>query len=321
MEPPYQLTWLFHAGEGSRTIITTNTKLSPDFARITLSWTETTASLYIDGLLVGSLERLSDKHDNFSNIYLGNFLAGNDYQFASPYYIRNLIVSTKPVKLNTHPLLEHIMLIGDSFAAGQPYFNVASQYDGTISNNLIRNFALSSLSPTKFTVYSNGGGKIQDSSNDPLQYDVNGSGKTRSEAISESPTLIIFVTGGNDFDSFNKELFTTDLHDHIEAFLGVNGYPKTSTLHVIVTTTVSGLHNSDPTTIEMKNIILDLESWWNSTYPNQFGSVSIVNTWDLFGGSNLNTDLFLLNDAVHPAPDGNIIYGDSISSITLSLIQ
>ncbi len=306
------LTWFFSGGEKVGRAKTVNSSISARFARITLSWTKNQSDLYIDGLHVKTLPRNEFDNDLFSTIYIGNYVGTGGQAFNSDFYIRNLLVATKPVILKNTPHTNHIMQMGDSFANGQPYSNVAPKYDGTIANTIIRNLALSGIDPIKYTVYSNGGGQIQDASVDPLELDVNGSGKPRSIALTEDPSTIIFITGGNDLRNFNKELFTIDLHDHIQAFLGEGGYPVTTTINVIVTTTVSHSQPSDPRVLDMVQIINNLEDWWDSMYPDRAGAVEVVDMWAILGGSDISDSLFPLNDPIHPAPIGNIFYGKNI---------
>lgn len=315
------ITWLYRAGEGSRRARIVNTKLSPDYARITLSWTESDAALFIDGLLIGSLPRTAVNTDNLSQLFIGNFVGTTDSTFSSPYYVRSLLVSSKPVQFSSAPLLRHVMLVGDSFAAGQPFFNIPDKYDGTIANSIIRNLSLQHLSMQEFSVFSNGGGKIQDVSNDPLEADMDGAGLSRADVLRESPSIIIFVTGGNDIEIFDYSTFTIDLHDHLEAFLGENGYADTTTEKVILTTTVSNTYSSSATVHSMVDIMRETVNWWNLKYPDRKGAVHILDSWLLFGGDNVDKTLFLLNDPIHPAPAGNIIYGQAITDKILQLLH
>ena len=229
MQPDESLLLRFVPAEGTKTAHFVNTGQSDRFARITLSWTPGEARLYVDGLFIGHVDRTDHSPHMLANLYLGTLGGLSSNAMNSDYYIRNLIVSSKPVTSTSLPLLSHVMQLGDSFAAGVPLANLPTKYDGTIANTVIGELFSAGISYEKYTVYSNGGGKIQDSSDDPLELDVtNGGGKTREEALLEDPTLILFITGGNDFSIFDSDVFANDLHDHIESYLWVNGYIPTN---------------------------------------------------------------------------------------------
>jgi hypothetical protein len=319
MDINQNLVWLFRAGEDSRLSKVVNSKLSPMYARITISWTQTEAELFVDGLRMGSLPRQTAEVADFSQLFLGSFVGSTESPFAGNFYIRNLLVASKPVLFSTPPLLDHVMLIGDSFAAGQPFSNIATRYDGTIANTILRNLAADHFAPRRFGVYSNGGGKIQDLSNDPLELDVNGSGLPRDDVLREDPSVVIFVTGGNDIGIFDSQVFTTDLRDHVEAFLGANGHHPTTTQKVIVTTTVTSGSNASQTVHAMRDIMRALPSWWDASYPQRAGDVQVVDAWSMFGGDSVDTELFMANDPIHPAPAGNLVYGEAITSKLLEL--
>ena len=319
LRPEQQIEWSITKSEGTRTVGIVNTPISDRFARITISWSPSKASLYIDGLKVADKNRTDPGSDRFSSIYIGNFLGTAVEPFAGPFFVRNLIVASKPVEITAQPLLSHMMLIGDSFAAGQPFFNKPRQYDGTIINTVIKQLVSNGAGFDNISVFSNGGGQIQDNGADPLEMDV-GKSSNRADALALNPSLIYFVTGGNDFGIFDAAQFTSDLHDHIEAFLGVNGHPDTTTQYVIVTTTASNAYAGDPAILNMNEIIRDLPAWWNTNYPSRAGSVSVVDTWRLFGGKDVDSSLFGINDTVHPAASGNIVYGKAIAAEILRLI-
>lgn len=316
-----RLVWFFRANEYSRSTGYVNTPRSSRFARITLSWTPTAAELYVDGLRTGQLPRTNSDPDSFSTIYIGNLLGWASDRFVGDVYVRNLIVSSKPVLLNTtQPLLAHIMLIGDSFVGGLPFYNIPNAFDGTIANNTIKRLIRSGAGFGSFSAFSNGGGQIQDNGSDPLELNV-GQSLSRANAMMLNPSLIVFITGGNDTATFNSAQFTNDLHDHIEAFLGANGYPETTTQHVIVTTTTSNRNASHPTTLQMRQIMLELPTWWDNTYPSRAGAVSVIDMWALFGGNQVDSTLFGIADPVHPAASGNIVYGGAIAKEIIRLVE
>lgn len=320
LQTDQKLLWLFRADEKSQSSSYVNTDRSSRFARITISWTTSTAELYVDGLRISSLSRTNPASDHLSTIHIGNLMGTGTAPFRGPYYIRNLIVSTRPVIVTTQPLLSHIMHIGDSFAAGQPYTNVASKYDGTIVNTVIKELISRGAGTDRISVFSNGGGQIQDNGTDPLELHA-GQSLSRSDVLTQSPSLIVFITGGNDTSIFDRAQFTNDLHDHIEAFLGANGHPQTTTQHVIVTTTTSNLNANHPATLQMRQIMLELPAWWDSAYPSRAGAVSVIDTWSLFGGSQVDSTLFGIADPIHPAASGNIVYGKAIAEEIVRLVQ
>lgn len=320
LQPDQKLAWLFKGSEGYRLSSYVNTTRSSRYARITISWTTSQAELYLDGLRITSLPRTDPGADCLSTIYIGNRAGTNNAPFGGRYYVRNLIVSSEPVTSLAQPLLAHIMHIGDSFAAGQPYFNTATKYDGTIVNTVIKELNSRGLGFKRYSVFSNGGGQIQDNGHDPLELDV-GQSLTRAGALARDPSLVVFITGGNDRSIFNSVQFTQDLHDHIEAFLGANGHPQTPTEHVIVTTTTSNLHADASITLQMRQIMLELPAWWDAAYPTRAGAVSVIDTWTLFGGAQADSTLFGIADPIHPSAGGNIVYGTAIAEEISRLVH
>jgi hypothetical protein len=318
MQPDQRLTWFFKASEILRGAHYVSTNRSERFARITLSWTPVEARLYVDGLLMGVIDRTDQGSDRFSTIYVGNFIGSALYGFMGNYFVRNLIVARTPVVFKVPPLVEHVMQIGDSFSAGAPLVSVFAKYDGTISNTIIGQLAQRGIGYRKYTVYSHGGGNVQDNGPKALEADVSGSGKTRAEALTENPTLVLFITAGNDRGIFDETRYMTDLRDHVEAFLGENGHMATTVKQVIVTTIASNLLATDPAILSMNQIMRSLPGWWDSTYPHKAGSVSVVDMWDIFGGANVDHSLFGISDPVHPAANGNIVYGRAISEQLLT---
>lgn len=312
LQSDQKVSWFFNTNEGSTSSHFINSVKSKRFAKITISWTRTKADLYVDGLKFGTLPRTDQSTSHFATIYIGNLMGTNVSPFKGSYFIRNLIVASKPVIINDQAHLKHIVQIGDSFAAGQPFFNIPPIYDGTIANTIIKELINHGLGFGKYSVYSNGGGQIQDNGHDPLELDA-GQLLNRAEVLALNPTFIIFITGGNDTSIFNSFQFTDDLHDHIEAYLGENGHPLTTTKQVVVTTTTSNLNANHPATLQMRQIILDLPKWWDSKYPSRVGAVSVIDTWTIFGGAQVDKTLFGLADPVHPAASGNIVYGVAIA--------
>jgi len=137
--------------------------------------------------------------------------------------------------------------------------------------------------------------------------------------LSEDPSLIEFITGGNDLGIFQPDLFSTDLHDHIEAFLGVNGHQPTNVQHVIITTTTTSSLAASDNLLAMREIMLELPNWWDAVYTNMQGKVHVVDTWQLFGGANVDQSLFNLRDHVHPSSAGDIVYGKAIAEKIMQL--
>lgn len=319
IQPDQTLMWNLKTTEMLKGSHYVSTNRSARFARITLSWTPGEARLYVDGLLTATIDRTDQGSDRFSTIYVGNFIGSALSGFRGNYFVRNLIVARQPVVFQVPPLLEHIMQLGDSFSTGPALANYAPLYDAMIPNLIIGQLARNGIGYGKYTVYSHGGGNIQDNGARPLEVDVSGAGKTRAQALAENPTLVIFITGGNDADIFDETQFTTDLHDHIEAFLGEHGHTPTTTQHVIVTTTASNFGAMTPVVLSMVRIMRSLPNWWDSTYPRRAGSVSVVDMWAITGGANVDHTLFGVTDTVHPVATGEIVYGRAISDQILSL--
>ena len=319
MQPDQSLSWFFKATEILRGAHFVSTDRSERFARITLSWSPGEARLYVDGLLIATIDRTDQGADRFSTLYIGNFIGSAISGFRGNYFVRNLIVARIPVVLQTPPLLEHVMQLGDSFSTGPALANLPAKYDALIPNTIIGQLGRQGIGYGKYTVYSHGGGNIQDNGSRPIETSVDGRGKTRAQALTENPTLVIFITGGNDAGIFNEMQFTTDLRDHVEAFLGERGYPATTVKHVILTTTTSNQSATTPAILSMVRIMKSIPAWWDSAYPLRAGSVSVIDTWSIFGGEIVDHLLFGINDPVHPAANGDIVYGRAIAEKILTL--
>ena len=319
VQPDQALLWFFKATEIQKETHYVSTNRSDRFARITFSWSPGEARLYVDGLLMATIDRADQGADRFSTVYIGNFIGSTLAGFRGNYFVRNLIVARVPVVFQTPPLLKHVMQLGDSFSTGPALANLPSKYDAIIPNTVIGQLGRQAIGYGRYTVYSHGGGNIQDNGPRSLEIDVNGSGKTRAQALTENPTLVIFITGGNDAAIFDEIQFTTDLRDHVEAFLGEHGHAATTVKHVIITTTTSNQAATNPIILSMVRIMKSIPAWWDSAYPLRAGSVSVIDTWSTFGGANVDHLLFGINDLVHPAADGDIVYGRAIAEKILTL--
>jgi len=297
--------------------------LTSQYARVTIAFQNNDVKIYVDGLHIQTRSRGSSNNlTQFGDLFLGSY--GNSSAIPSwnnQYYIRNIIMSSRPVAFSYHPYLAHLMMVGDSFAGG--IYQVTTTTKGELNENNVIASRLNELGFgfSTYDVYSNGGGTVRDAGSDPLQDDVNGSGKTRATAASEKPTFIIFQGGANDQGAYDSA-FLTDLKDHVKEYMadGTTYTANVAARKMILVCQYSGTSVS----ANLKSIHIDIKSipeWWDAAYPSRSGSIQVVDP-----GNELTTDGttiiqdYMNSDEVHPNSLGDYIYGNAIAYKMLTML-
>lgn len=307
-------------------VYSSDNSVNPAWSTVTVSWTVNKVDLYIDGLHIFTRTRsASNALTQFGDIYLGNYGNGaGQPNWNNQYYMRNFIMSSRPVVLNYHPILAHIMSVGDSFAGGQ-YQNITSTVGQVNEVNTIagrlneKGFGFNSL-----TVYSNGGGAVINTAADDLKTDINGAGKTRAQGAAEKPTFIIFQGGVNDSGIYTTPEFLDDLKEHVMEWMadGVTYTANVAAKRMILVLQVSSANTSDKGDLSSIHAdILSIPAWWDAAYPSRAGHVQVVDPRpDLTSDGDSNIAAYQQADLVHPNSLGDYIYGQKIADKMLQML-
>lgn len=298
-----------------------------EWCTVTVSWTPTLHRVYIDGFQIHETTRIhgSNQATQFGDLYIGNY--GNSAvavaSWNNPYYMRNFIMSSKPVVFHQHPVLANLFSVGDSFASGQ-YGNTTTTTGeaGSETNLIVGALRRSGFTVGGCTVYANGGSNVLDSGADPMQSDINAAGKTRAQGAAEFPTFVIFQGGTNDSGQVLTN-FLADLKDHVEEWMGAGSYTANYRgQRMILVCQVSGTSISAGLT-NVHNYIKQIPAWWDATYPSRAGQVQYVDMVPYLttDGTTVDTQYYNAADPVHPNSVANVVYARVIANKMLQMLE
>lgn len=301
-----------------------------EWCKVTVSWTPTRVQIFVDGFLVHDLTRLhgSNQATQFGDIFIGNYGGTTAVpNWEAPFYMRNFIMSSKPVVFNHHPVLARLFSVGDSFAGGQPGNTTTKTGEaGSEINLIVGRLRQSGFDVGSQTVYSNGGANVLDAGADPLQDDINAAGKTRADGAGEFPTFIIFQCGVNDTAAVaggSGAQFLADLKDHVEEWMGAGSYTANYRgKRMILVCQVSGASMADGL-LSAHGYIKQIPDWWDTTYPSRAGQVQVVDMVPLLttNGVTVNSAYYNVADPVHPNSAANVLYAREIANKMLSMLE
>lgn len=303
------------------------------FALLTLSWTPERCDYYIDGLYRWSSARslLTQPLDQFALITLGNYnLGAGISNWNMPYYMRNLIVSARPVVQHRHPVLANVFSVGDSFAGGQPLNHTNGAAGDCNEINIIgERLGIAGFKWGSVAVYSNGGGTVEDGTADDIETDINGSGMTRAAGAALFPTFIIVQMGVNDAGGA-LSTFLADLKDHVKEWMA-DGTTYTANYRgkrMILVCHVAGVSGSGVLTMNtdlaaVHALIKQIPDWWDATYPSRAGQVQVLDMVPLMttDGITMNSAYWDLSDEVHPNSTGDVAIGNAIADKMLLMLE
>lgn len=271
------------------------------FTRFTLACTGVTIKFYIDGVLHTTLSRPSNIAGGaYTDIWLGENPFVQPTNNFSTGFMRNLQIAARPERVAIPPILSLAQDFGDSYAA--------SSYDAYTSNayNLAKCFVVKKLLRQMgfgvggWSDMSFGGRRIIGSGNAALYlYD------NIPTALAAKPTIVTFQAGRNDVGdsgALNAATFTASMKAIIERFMGVNGNPVTTVRKFIINTLPYSTVSPSLTDINIVNTAFaTLPAWFDATYPEKAGAISVYDMFKDFGGSGRDSSLWEPGDLVHPS--------------------
>lgn len=297
------------------------------FSRITLSWVGNKYQLFVNGIWVFTGDRNKYPAANIGTRIeilsggggLGNALVG--------YYARNLLVSTKPVSVASHPALKRVAIVGHSFAARARVVPTESYRDHSIGQAIgaelnARGIAWNMPSDNSAIFFSSGASILRSGGN-PLSTQV-------ALAAAYKPDIAIYIGGTNDVINAswatNRAQVLADIKLDIVDLMA-------EAKRVVVCNVPSTIGNSanyatsrqDEYVRQINADIGTLPEWWGTTYPARAGALAVADLWsalgrdrppaDVFWGSALGTFTDL-----HPSAKGNLRAGSEIGKAILSLV-
>jgi lysophospholipase L1-like esterase len=313
-----------------------------DFVKITLSWAGNTGEIYIDGLLhnaitlppIGSANRL-----DFGQIAVGYSPPGS-YRIQN-FYIRNLVLASRPVTFPHHALLSKVVIYGDSFVSqANPYIIGTTHFDSTVGFQIIRNMNNRGF-PIGQLVLKDYEGEVLNKNPAPgqvsFQLGTNRFGNIAdklTDVVNANADYVIIMGGTNDAtgDAATRgsvaPSFAADLLSMCRTILN-----NPQTKGVIVQTITSAKGNSIYTTptyvanvAAVNAMIKALPDTWDATYPSNKGKVKVVDTFAATGGEAAAPNILkgtlngALND-LHPAAFASVISANLIADALLDLLR
>jgi len=286
--------------------------------------TYTATILYIAGT---PFFRMSNKVTNPTDLfkffsigtYEGRTTAG--YVTTAGKYIKNFIVSNRPVMLASHPMLRRLAFMGDSFGVAAlseaissvSTFDVTESYQikGYLAQKGLRLGAETTAMPVNTFSTSVNGAVIDDTGTAASKI-----GDQTTAMLTAKPTIVICYGGINDvlkssgyvpsvFETEYKAIATTLLADGtgIEKFLVCT---ISSGRGDFVTYTAAIIAR----TAELNAIINALPEWWDANNPTRTGMLKVVDVFTALGGEGSSASDLLNNMGTWNSNHPN--YGDDI---------
>lgn len=297
------------------------------FTRYTLSWIGNKYDWFVDGRWMFQGNRngvpagnIGTKINLMSGGGLGNALVGR--------YARNLLVSTKPVAMPTHPQLKGLAIVGHSFAARSTMWNYSQTFrDHSIGLQLRAALWAAGVGPVmpndSSLNFASSGATILRSGGNPLQTQVN-------LAVAAKPECVVYMGGTNDAINgswaTNRAQVLADAKSDCTDLLAV----ARSLVFVNVPTTLGNSSNfvssnRDANVLQINSDIATLPAWWDAANPTRKGMLRVVDAYALFGASAPSSaDFWGLAtgalDDLHPSPTGNLKLGNAIAQAVLATL-
>lgn len=295
------------------------------YSRVTLSWRGANVDMWIDGYRVTpnvQTFRVNLLAAQFKNLNILSHIGGVNPSRVS--YMRNILVSSKPVIYPVPASMASICVFGHSFAnANADDNNTTSNLDGQLKQKIRKYCTLfGGFVPGNIITGGIGGGYVDTA----LIGDTNFHLSTKvAAAMALSPQKVIVLAGTNDVNAaaFSASAFETAFKSMMSSF--ATGLNAANITKIVVCTVCSviGLSGEDnPTTaanITAANATINaLPAWWNSTHPTLSGRLVIADTFTAWGGARPTQKVMIgqllgtLLD-LHPTPLGNDLLAKSIA--------
>ncbi len=289
------------------------------FVTINIAWQDKFAIAAIDGMIIGYGINTTQVNDRFANFYIGSD-RGNTTQSLTNHYFRNLQISKGFPNFGINFTKSHVAVLSDSIFDGAQAAAPSTGGDLGPNFQIIRSFMQRQIR-TILTVNDNGGYTVDSTTGQ-------GAGTLHDALpLMIKPDMTDFILqGGTNDASFliSRSLFESEYKSLVEKIMGENGNPSTSVKRLICLTPPSisawsGTSNAqEDSIIEYVDVIMGLQTWWNSTYPLRSGQLKSVNIYAVLGGTNNPGFEFFQGqvsgsgDTLHLAPRGNKVYGEAI---------
>ena len=256
--------------------------------KVTFSWIGGLVSTYIDDMWYKDLA-CTTAADFMKYFHIGtNRGTAGTSMFEQAVYVKDFVISNRPVMTPTHPSLAKIAVMGDSFAAQM--FNgpgIPSSGYQIIAARSPANFLRKKGVNANFTSHGISGETITTTGSADMVDQIAG-------VIADRPQHVICQGGTNDCNNaqgtqYNAADFETDYKSHITTILaGING--KILVGNVI---TIKGLdEGATINAVKAANvasanaIIAALPTWWDAANPSDTGRVVLYDLYAATGGEN-----------------------------------
>lgn len=301
------------------------------YCTLTYAWQGPMLSLYVDGVPFGkTIGTAKCPSDLFNYICVGSYSVRTtaDQITSADKYIKNLIISNRPVMLAGHPMLRKPVVMGDSFGVAHSEAVATSnrfdhspsyQMKGYLASKGLRCGSPSTTFPSAFDNESVNGTVVDDAPGGTPISD------TTAAVLAHKPSIVIFHGGTNDAgraSGFVRSTFQTELQSIMSALLA-----STTTVQKVFIPTIPSLRGDDDNysanaiaaTTDINQVINDLPAWWDAANPSDTGRIVVYDVWTALGEDTgqLNKNIIGLwstthssygND-LHPSSQGGRITG------------
>ena len=302
------------------TMLLTDHTLSTNM-KITISWIGGLVSTYIDDMWYKDLA-CTTAADFMKFFHIGtNRGASGINIFEQAVYVKDFIISNRPVMTPTHPALAKIAFMGDSFA-NQSFQNPGIPSGGyqIVAVRSAEGYLRGKGVGANFTNHGVGGETIMTTGGADIVDQIAG-------VIEDNPQHVVCQGGTNDCNNtqgtvYNATDFETDYKSHITTILaGIKG--KILVGNVI---TIKGLDEGatinavKAANVASANVIIaDLPAWWDAANPSDTGRIILYDLYAATGGENADDKMLAglwwsgydnyLNDA-HLSSLGRATFGN-----------
>ena len=274
------------------------------FTEIVYSWLGNQFSVYVNGRPVLQNQTFTTHADMFKFIWVAGD-RGSINKYSGGYYIRNLQLSSKCVRLSNHPKTVNVAIIGHSFVTASQEYDPAQSpgWDKTSGYVMKGYFAERSIN-LKLDYYHNAGGTVIDGTGDDFQTIV-------ADAIAAKPDYFFFIGGTNDVQSgsWSAATFETDLLDHLNVSTGLLSVAKKGWILTVTTQKANSTYDADAivTKVAAANTVIN-------AVPSTLSDMAVIDAFNEFGGESLGNNYFEgevdgLTDNLHPSAKGHILQG------------
>ena len=260
-----------------------------DYMIFTISWTGSVVKMFVDNILVksGTAQTNTDWMQFF---HIGTNRGAATAFFEDAVYVKDFVISNRPVMTPVHPSLAKVVIMGDSFAnqADTGQSNIPSAgYQNTMTlsaQGYLRELGVG----INWSGHGVSGAYIHDWSG--VMNDV---ADQIAGVIADKPSNVVIQAGTNDagYSLYLEATFETEYQGHLTTLLaGINGKCFIGTVPSLKGETngkSSELIATEAAAVaSINSVINSLPAWWDGANPSDTGRVIVYDLFTETGGED-----------------------------------